>query len=186
MEQSSPEEPLPGGEVGALEERVLQDALHPTQGLDHVRAVVVQVPELPIMALVGPPEWVLLQHLGAGGERRGPWEGLQSSGRLVIFHTHPLPREGMLGGGGGRRTNLVLLEIRPDSPALVVGQSVPVLLEEGVDAWDASVPRVLQVLQGQAPATGRRGQGWLNHRPPDLNYRPLKAQGPSSCIHTVH
>lgn len=71
-ERSSPEEPLPGGEVGALEERVLQDALHSSQGLDHVRAVVVQVPKLPVVALVGPPEGVLLQHLG---EQRGQREG---------------------------------------------------------------------------------------------------------------
>ena len=63
MTSLSPEETLPGGEVGSLEEGVFQDALHAPQGLDHVCAVVVQVPELPIMTLMGPPEWVLLQHL---------------------------------------------------------------------------------------------------------------------------
>ena len=59
----SPEEPLPGWEVGSLEERVFEDALDPAQRLDHVCAVVVQVPQLAVMALVGPPEGVLLQHL---------------------------------------------------------------------------------------------------------------------------
>ena len=63
-----PEETLPSWEIGAFEESVLQDALHPTQGLDHVSAVVVQVPQLPIVTLVGPPEWVLLQHLRKEGE----------------------------------------------------------------------------------------------------------------------
>lgn len=46
---------------------------------------------------------------------------------------------------------LVLFEVSADPPALVVGQRVSVLLEQGVDAGDTSVPRVLQVLQGQTP-----------------------------------
>lgn len=62
----SPEETLPGGEVSAFEERVLQNALHATQSLDHVCAVVVQVPQFSIVSLVGPPEWILLQHLHSG------------------------------------------------------------------------------------------------------------------------
>ena len=61
--ESSPEKPLPGREVSALEECVFQNAFHTTQGLDHVCTVVVQVPELPIMPLVCPPERVLLQDL---------------------------------------------------------------------------------------------------------------------------
>lgn len=58
-----PEETLPGGEVGSFEERVFQDALHPSQSLDHVCPVVVEVPQLPVVTLVGPPERVLLQNL---------------------------------------------------------------------------------------------------------------------------
>ncbi|CAN8015573.1 unnamed protein product, partial [Ixodes persulcatus] len=112
-----PEESLPGGEVGALEEGVLQDALHPSQGLDHVRPIVVQVPQLPIMPLVGPPEWVLLQHLTA--------------------------------------THLVLLEVCAHAPPLVIGQGVPVLLEQRVDARDAPVPAVLQVFQDSPPVLGK-------------------------------
>ena len=45
----------------------------------------------------------------------------------------------------------VLLEMRPDAPALIVRERVPILLEQSVDAWDAAVPGVLQVLQGQPP-----------------------------------
>lgn len=61
--ESSPEKPLPGREVSALEESVFQNAFHTTQGLDHVCTVVVQVPELSIMPLVCPPKRVLLQNL---------------------------------------------------------------------------------------------------------------------------
>mmetsp|Transcript_8069 Transcript_8069/g.26443 ORF Transcript_8069/g.26443 Transcript_8069/m.26443 type:complete len:279 (-) Transcript_8069:3543-4379(-) len=52
--------------------------------------------------------------------------------------------------------DLVLLEVRAHAPALVVGQRVPVLLEERVYPRDAAVPRVLQVLQRQ-PAVLRVG-----------------------------
>lgn len=58
-----PEETLPGGEVGALEECMLQYTLHSSEGLYHVCPVVVQVPQLAIMTLVSPPERVLFQHL---------------------------------------------------------------------------------------------------------------------------
>lgn len=58
-----PEETLPGGEVGALEECVLQYTLHSSEGLYHVCPVVVQVPQLAIVTLVGPPERVLFQNL---------------------------------------------------------------------------------------------------------------------------
>lgn len=98
-----PEEPLPGGEVGALEQGVLQDALHSSQSLDDICPVVVQVPQLAVMALVRPPEGVLLEHL-------------------------------------------VLLEVSAHAPALVICQSVPVLLEQGVDPGHSPVPGVLQVL----------------------------------------
>lgn len=63
-----PEETLPSREIGAFEQCMLQDALHPTKSLDHVSAVVVEVPQLPIVTLVSPPEWVLLQHLRKEGE----------------------------------------------------------------------------------------------------------------------
>ena len=103
-----PEETLPRGEVGALEERVLEDALDAAERLDHVRAVVVEVPQLAVVPLVRPPERVLAH-------------------------------------------DLVLLEVGAHAPALVVRERVPVLLEERVDARDAAVPRVLEVLERQAP-----------------------------------
>lgn len=68
-----PEETLPRGEVGALEESVLQDPFHPAQSLDHVRAIIVQVPEFAIVALVRPPERVLLQHLETRASRSLTW-----------------------------------------------------------------------------------------------------------------
>ena len=59
----SPEQAFPGREVGALEKSVLQDTLNTAQCLDHVCTVVVQIPQLPVMTLVSPPERVLLQDL---------------------------------------------------------------------------------------------------------------------------
>lgn len=58
-----PEETLPGREVGALEECVLQDTFHPSKSLYHVCPVVVQVPQLAVVTLVCPPERILFQHL---------------------------------------------------------------------------------------------------------------------------
>mmetsp|Transcript_4532 Transcript_4532/g.13244 ORF Transcript_4532/g.13244 Transcript_4532/m.13244 type:complete len:1314 (+) Transcript_4532:2393-6334(+) len=130
-----PEEALPGGEVRALEERVLEDALHAAQRLDHVRAVVVEVPELAVVALVRPPE-------GVGAHE------------------------------------LVLLEVLADAPALVVGEGVAVLLEEGVDARDAAVPRVLEVLERE-PAVLRRRLLLLERvlRPDALRVDELRLPG---------
>jgi hypothetical protein len=42
---------------------MLKDALHTSEGLNHISSVVVQVPQLAIVLLVGPPEGVLLQNL---------------------------------------------------------------------------------------------------------------------------
>mmetsp|Transcript_33774 Transcript_33774/g.44564 ORF Transcript_33774/g.44564 Transcript_33774/m.44564 type:complete len:256 (-) Transcript_33774:445-1212(-) len=58
-----PEEAFPSGEVGSFEECVLQDALNTAQSLNHIRAVVVQVPKLTVVLLVRPPEGILLQDL---------------------------------------------------------------------------------------------------------------------------
>ena len=51
-------------------------------------------------------------------------------------------------------THLVLLEVSTNPPAFVVGEGMSVLLEEGVDTGDATVPRVLQVFQCQAAVLG--------------------------------
>ena len=58
-----PEKTLPSWKVRALEEGVFQNAFYSSQRLDHVCAIVVEVPELSIVALVCPPKRVLLQHL---------------------------------------------------------------------------------------------------------------------------
>jgi hypothetical protein len=46
--------------------------------------------------------------------------------------------------------DLVLLEVLSYTPALVIGKSKSVLLEEGVDSWDTSVPGVLQIVEGES------------------------------------
>ena len=58
-----PEQTFPGWEVRAFEQRVLKNSLHAPEGLDHVCPVVIEVPQLPIVALVRPPERILLQDL---------------------------------------------------------------------------------------------------------------------------
>jgi hypothetical protein len=60
---TNPKEPLPTRESRSLEERVLQDRLHTTQGLDDIRPIRVQVPELAVVALARPPEGVGLHVL---------------------------------------------------------------------------------------------------------------------------
>ena len=42
---------------------------------------------------------------------------------------------------------LELLKVLADSPALVVGESQSILLEQGVNSWDTVVPTVLEVIE---------------------------------------
>jgi len=42
---------------------MFKDAFNTSKSLDHICTVVVQVPQLAIMALVCPPEWILFQDL---------------------------------------------------------------------------------------------------------------------------
>ena len=58
-----PEKTLPGGEVSALEQGVLEDTLNTTQGGDNVHTVVVKLPQLAVVTLRRPPEGVVLQEL---------------------------------------------------------------------------------------------------------------------------
>lgn len=58
-----PEKAFPGGKVGSLEKGVLEYSLDTAQSLDHVSPIIVQVPQLTIVLLVGPPKWVLFQDL---------------------------------------------------------------------------------------------------------------------------
>ena len=85
---------------------MLQNRFNTTKGLDDIRSVSVQVPQLSVVSLAGPPEGVTLHQL-------------------------------------------VLLELRSKTEALVETERAPVLLEEGVDTGKTTVPAVLQVLQRQ-------------------------------------
>ena len=212
-----PEQALPGGEVGALEQRVLQDALHAAQRLqgggggrhcgcgvgggergaaaalagagrgrgtsrrempspattpaaagstqnglhtrlDDVGAVVVEVPQLAWPGQrfgradwVGEPVHALLKIKFL--PRSTPCSAQAAARRLTVVAL-VRPPEGVDAG------LLELLELLADAPALVVGQRVAVLLEQRVDARDAAVPAVLQVLQRQAPVLRLGGGGW--------------------------
>ena len=42
--------------------------------------------------------------------------------------------------------HLVLLEVLTDAPAFIICESEAILLEEGVNTGDTSVPRVLQIV----------------------------------------
>ena len=57
-----PEQSLPRWKVRSLEERVLQDSLHAPQRLNHVGPVRVEIPQLPVVTLMRPPERVHPQH----------------------------------------------------------------------------------------------------------------------------
>ena len=50
---------------------------------------------------------------------------------------------------------LELLEVGSHSPSFVVGQSVPVLLEEGVDTGNSPIPRILEIFQSESPVLCR-------------------------------
>ena len=81
-----PKEAFPRREVSAFEQSVLENTFNTAKSLNHVRAVVVQVPQLSVVFLVRPPKRILFEYL-------------------------------------------VLLEILPNSPALVVSQCEAILLE---------------------------------------------------------
>ena len=59
----TPEKTFPRREVRPLEERVFQNALDTAEWLDHVRSVVVQVPQFAVVSLMRPPERILFQNL---------------------------------------------------------------------------------------------------------------------------
>lgn len=85
---------------------MLQNSLDAAQRLDHVRAVIVQIPQFPVVPLMRPPKRILLQYL-------------------------------------------ILLKVGPNSPSLIIGQRVPILLEQRIDPRDPAIPTVLQILQRQ-------------------------------------
>ena len=58
-----PEKTLPSREVRALEERVFEDTFHASQSCDDVDTVIVQLPQLAIVTLGRPPEWVTAKQI---------------------------------------------------------------------------------------------------------------------------
>ena len=106
---------------------MFQDTLDAAQGLDHVRPVVVQIPQFTIVALVRPPAL-----LSSVTSRR------HDAVRTDSTSKRRPPRAASRGDEykGRRRApervlpqDLILLEVRAAAPALVVGERVPVFLK---------------------------------------------------------
>ena len=105
---SFPEKTFPGREPCRLEKGVLQNGLDTTQGLNHVGAVGIEIPQLAVVSLACPPERIALHEL-------------------------------------------VEFELGPGAEPLIEAQSAAILLEQGIDAGQAAVPAVFQILQGESP-----------------------------------
>jgi hypothetical protein len=86
---------------------MLQDSFNPAKSLNHVSSVVVEIPQLSIMFLMGPPERILLE-------------------------------------------KLVLFELLPDSPTLIIGKSEPIFLEESIDSRNTMIPGLFQIIQSES------------------------------------
>ena len=52
--------------------------------------------------------------------------------------------------------HMILLEVLPDSPAFVVCERQSILLEEGVNARNAAVPRIFLVVMGHSTVLSGR------------------------------
>ena len=117
-----PEQTLPGREVRALEEGVLENALDTSQSSDDIHTVVVELPQLAIMALRRPPEGIATDERERSARTEDAIEGL-------LFE------------------ELVLLPVRAHTPTTIIRKSMTVLLEQSVDTWDTTVPAVLKILE---------------------------------------
>ena len=97
----------PGREVRPFEQRVFQDTFDASQGLDHVRPVVVQIPELAVVALVRPPACVSRDavRIHSESKRRPRLPETMHDGRR-FKPERVLPQ------------HLILLEVRAAAPAL--------------------------------------------------------------------
>ena len=115
-----------------FEQGVFENAFNTAECLNHVSAVVVQVPQLAIVALVSPPERILQER--------------QAAERTTKMSKRPRTQKR---SPTNLSEDLIFLPLGADAPALVVGQSVAILLEQRVDARQASIPAVLQIFQRQ-------------------------------------
>ena len=97
----------PCREVRTLEQRVFQDTFDASQRLDHVRPVVVQVPELAVVSLMGPPACVSRDavRIHSTSKTKTSSRGDEYKGRRRAPE-RVLPE------------HLILLEVRPAPPAL--------------------------------------------------------------------
>jgi hypothetical protein len=51
---------FPCGEIGAFEQGVLKDALNTTESRNDVHTIIIKLPQLTIVALRRPPEWITI------------------------------------------------------------------------------------------------------------------------------
>ena len=100
----------PGREVGPFEQRMFQDTFDASQGLNHVRAVIIEIPELAVVALVRPPARVSRDAVRthSTSKRRPP--GASSPGDE--YKGRRMRPERVL------PQYLILLEVRAAAPAL--------------------------------------------------------------------
>ena len=56
-----PEKTLSRGEVRALEECVFEDTFHASWSSDDIDTIIIQLPQLAIMTLRCPPEWIAIE-----------------------------------------------------------------------------------------------------------------------------
>jgi len=109
-------------QVGSFEQRVLENSLDSSERGDNVDSVVVELPELSIMSLRCPPEGVVLEKLVL----------------LPVGSDSPSLRETETRGKVSERGGKLRFEL--GSTYLIVSQRVSILLEQGVDSRNSSIP----------------------------------------------
>jgi len=57
------EKSLPCWEIGSLEESVLKNSFNSSKSLNHISAIIVELPQLSVMFVMGPPEWIDFEDL---------------------------------------------------------------------------------------------------------------------------
>jgi hypothetical protein len=62
-EKLLPEKTLPSREVSTLKQSMFQNTLDTTKSLNHVRTVIIKIPQFTIVSLMSPPEGIIFQKL---------------------------------------------------------------------------------------------------------------------------
>ena len=146
---------------------MLEDALDAPERLDHVRPVIIQVPELAVVSLMGPPAFCRVSCRDRGARGFSRRDGRSTA---VASYSPVLPETGP--GSTSKRSaptssedtdtlpervlpqDLVLLEVRSTPPPFIIRERVPIFLEERVDPRYPSIPGVLEIFERQAPVLG--------------------------------